>query len=102
MTRPFFSKDRISHFDIFEKHCDIAINQVKARLQEGYPVDFQDMAFRLTLDSATEFLFGKNVCSLTAGLAYPKGLPLANDSAFVDSPANAFTRAFAEAQYIAA
>ncbi|KIK16470.1 hypothetical protein PISMIDRAFT_15795 [Pisolithus microcarpus 441] len=41
MTRPFFSKDRISHFDIFEKHAEDVLNQAKARLQEGYPVDFQ-------------------------------------------------------------
>lgn len=41
MTRPFFSKDRISHFDIFETHVDDAMNQVKNRLREGYPVDFQ-------------------------------------------------------------
>ncbi|KAG6329054.1 hypothetical protein ID866_10034 [Astraeus odoratus] len=102
MTRPFFSKDRISHFDIFENNCVNAINQVKARLQEDYPVDFQDMVFRFTLDSATEFLFGKNVCSLAAGLAYPKGSSLANDNAFVNSPANVFARAFSEAQSIIA
>jgi hypothetical protein len=41
MTRPFFSKDRISHFDIFERHADDAIAQLKARLHEGYPVDVQ-------------------------------------------------------------
>lgn len=41
MTRPFFSKDRIGHFDIFEKHAEDAIGQLKARLREGYPIDFQ-------------------------------------------------------------
>ena len=41
MTRPFFNKDRISHFDIFEALVEDAMNQVKKRLQEGYPVDFQ-------------------------------------------------------------
>ena len=41
MTRPFFNKDRISDFEIFEKHAEDAIEQVKARLRQGYPVDFQ-------------------------------------------------------------
>ncbi|KAG1719007.1 hypothetical protein EDD22DRAFT_791947 [Suillus occidentalis] len=41
MTRPFFSKDRISHFDIFDKHTEDAISQLKIRLRDGYPVDVQ-------------------------------------------------------------
>ncbi|KAF8996805.1 cytochrome P450 [Cyathus striatus] len=71
MTRPFFSRDRISHFDIFDKHAEDAIHQLKKRLAEGCPVDFQDLAARFTLDSATEFLFGNDVHSLSAGLPYP-------------------------------
>ncbi|KAI6040650.1 cytochrome P450 [Pisolithus marmoratus] len=47
ITRPFFSKDRIGRFDLFEKHAEDALNQAKARLQEYYPVDFQrPFAFR--------------------------------------------------------
>ncbi|KAI6039251.1 cytochrome P450 [Pisolithus marmoratus] len=45
-----------------------ALNQAKARLQEGFPVDFQDMVYRFALDSAAEYLFGKSVRSLSAGL----------------------------------
>lgn len=101
MTRPFFSKDRISHFDIFETHVDDAMNQVKNRLREGYPVDFQDMVFRFTLDSATEFLFGRDVRSLSAGLVYPKSSPLSGDAAFANHPANLFAHAFSEAQSLA-
>lgn len=41
MTRPFFSKDRISHFDIFDRHATDALNQLSARLQEGHAVDIQ-------------------------------------------------------------
>lgn len=41
MTRPFFSKDRISHFDIFDRHSEDAISQMKTRLKQGYAVDFQ-------------------------------------------------------------
>ncbi|KAI6168961.1 cytochrome P450 [Pisolithus thermaeus] len=79
MTRPFFNKNRISHFDLFEKHTEVALSQAKARLREGYPVDFQDMISRFTLDSATEFLFGKNM-------------------EHTNHPSNVFARAFADAQ----
>ena len=98
VTRPFFSKDRISHFDNFDKHADDALAQTKMRLKEGHPIDFQDMVSRFTLDSATEYLFGKDVKSLSAGLIYPPNSPLAATSAAKDHPANAFAHAFLESQ----
>ncbi|KAI0745823.1 cytochrome P450 monooxygenase pc-2 [Earliella scabrosa] len=76
MTRPFFSKDRISHFELFDRrvHAADAIEQLKSRMREGYAVDWQDLVSRFTLDSATEFLFGKDVCSLATGLPYPPAM----------------------------
>lgn len=56
------------------------------------------MVSRFTLDSATEFLFGRDVCSLSAGLVYPPNSPLATDIAFQNHPANRFFHAFLEAQ----
>ena len=41
MTRPFFSKDRISHFEIFDRHAADAIKQVRERMKQGYAVDVQ-------------------------------------------------------------
>lgn len=41
MTRPFFTKDRISHFELFDRHAEDAIKQMKERFAEGCPVDFQ-------------------------------------------------------------
>ena len=41
MTRPFFTKDRISHFENFDRHADEVIHQLKTRLKEGYAVDIQ-------------------------------------------------------------
>ena len=56
------------------------------------------MISRFTLDSATEFLFGKDVCSLSAGLLHPPNSPLAKDDAFENHPANRFFHAFLAAQ----
>lgn len=71
LTRPFFSRDRISHFDIFDRHADRALSILNTRIKEGVAVDMQDLAGRFTLDSASEFLFGKNVGSLEGIIPYP-------------------------------
>lgn len=86
MTRPFFSRDRISHFDLFDEYAQTVVAKMKERFRMGVAVDFQvrvkgcldikltgtqDLIQRFTLDSATEFLFGKSVESLSGVLPYP-------------------------------
>lgn len=113
MTRPFFTKERIGHFDIFDRHAEDAISQTKARVRQGYAIDFQvgrilwptpsnpnatqDMVSRFTLDSATDFLFGSNAHSLSAGLPYPDNSPLTS-SYDLSHPANVFVHAFSKAR----
>ncbi|KAG8732087.1 hypothetical protein FRC10_001230 [Ceratobasidium sp. 414] len=80
MSRPFFSRERITHFDVFARHSDAAITKLLARsaeTQDNEPVavDFQDLVSRFTMDCATEFLFGLDVRSLDAALPYPHSLP---------------------------
>ena len=41
MTRPFFTRERVSDFDIYDKNCAKALKLAKNRLAEGYPVEFQ-------------------------------------------------------------
>ena len=41
MTRPYFTRDRISHFDNFDLHSDIALKLASKRLAEGHAIDFQ-------------------------------------------------------------
>ncbi|KAH7339083.1 cytochrome P450 [Rhizoctonia solani] len=95
MSRPYFSRDRISHFDNFARHSDIAISKLLSRLNKqtrpGLPVavDFQDLVARFTLDSGTEFLFGQDVRSLEAPLPYPHEKPSDDTASF----AAAFGRA---------
>ncbi|KAJ3794567.1 cytochrome P450 [Lentinula aff. detonsa] len=98
LTRPFFSRNRISDFDNFERHSEDTISVIKTRLGQGYPIEFQDVVARFTLDSATEFLFGKDVGSLGANLPYPEGSPLANDPSILNHPSNVFVRAFMQGQ----
>ncbi|KAF8996816.1 cytochrome P450 monooxygenase pc-3 [Cyathus striatus] len=99
ITRPFFIRERISDFEIFGVHADDAVRQAKERLAEGYAIDFQDLVSRFTLDSATQFLFGDNVRSLNAGLAYPASSHKSNPPTFDTHPSNRFVSAFMEGQY---
>ena len=63
MTRPFFSRDRISHFELFDRHAgklvarvdvpampgtdplfipaEAALDKMSERLRAGYAIDFQ-------------------------------------------------------------
>jgi cytochrome P450 len=98
MTRPFFTQDRISHFDIFDRHADHAIALAKERFRAGLAIDFQDLISRFTLDSASEFLFGHCIDSLSAGLPYPHNAPESTNAVQGDNAAAAFAYAFSQAQ----
>lgn len=101
ITRPAFTRDRISDFELFDRHAEVVIHQLKSRFREGQPVDFQDLMYRFTLDSATEFLFGHCVHSLNAGLPYSHNV--SNIPANVLTPekrlANDFSTAFLDVQF---
>ena len=71
MTRPFFSRDRISDFELFDHHADQVIAKMKDRLRDGIAVDIQDAMSRFTLDTATVFLLGQDVKTLSDDLPYP-------------------------------
>ncbi|KAG1903101.1 cytochrome P450 [Suillus fuscotomentosus] len=71
MTRPFFTHDRISHFEIFDRHASRAIALAKDRSRMDLAIDFQDLILRFTLDSASEFLFGHCTDSLSVELPFP-------------------------------
>jgi hypothetical protein len=49
MTKKFFTKDRISHFDIFDRRAEEAIKQMRIRLREGHAFDFQVGLFPIPL-----------------------------------------------------
>lgn len=104
ITRPFFTKDRISDFANFDRHAQDAIKKAKDRLAQGYSIDFQDLVGRFTLDSATEFLFKHDVHSLDAPLPYPPNTPSAakNSSIFTNHPSNLFVKSFVRSQEVIA
>jgi cytochrome P450 len=61
----------------------------------------QDLVSRFTLDSATEFLFGYDVGSLSGGLPYPHYVTTGKTSSpSEEHPSSRFVTAFTEAQKI--
>ncbi|KAI5776675.1 cytochrome P450 [Geopyxis carbonaria] len=78
LLRPQFVKDRISDIHCFERH----LRRMMALIPDDggvATVDIQDLLFRFTLDTATDFLLGESVDSL-------------------GTPRVAFAQAFAEIQ----
>ena len=70
--------------------------KLKERFGQGISVDVQDLFSRYTMDTATEFLFGQDVKSLSGALPYPstyKGCTPPRDH-----PSDRFATAFNRAE----
>lgn len=90
MLRPQFTRDQISHVQTIEDHLQRIIHMFKENEKafaagipnprikgidepkdkvgrKGYAVDIQPLFFKLTIDTATEFLFGESVDMLSGG-----------------------------------
>lgn len=59
--RPQFTRDQISQLDLEEEHVKKAMQAIPTKNGWTGEVDIQSIFFRLTIDSATEFLFGESV-----------------------------------------
>jgi cytochrome P450 len=65
LIRPNFTRQQVADLDTFEIHVSHLLNAVPTG---GATVDLQDLFFSLTMDSATEFLFGRSTSVLAPGL----------------------------------
>jgi cytochrome P450 len=64
MLRPQFNRDQVSQLDSLKKHSQEFVDLCKRYASEKEVFDIQPSCYELTLDTATEFLFGKSVNSL--------------------------------------
>ncbi|GAB1200008.1 hypothetical protein APSETT444_009368 [Aspergillus pseudonomiae] len=71
LLRPQFTRDQVSDLDLEERHVQKAMAGMLADPSTKWTpeIDIQTIFFRLTIDSATEFLFGESVESQTAALS---------------------------------
>ncbi|EAU83624.2 cytochrome P450 52E1 [Coprinopsis cinerea okayama7 len=98
IARPFFARDRIEDFDNFETHTarTLSILTSLASTQEAF--DAQDLYSRFTLDSASEFLFGKNLDTLSQSRPIPGQTVMGPKGSAVEGDWGSFAKAFETAQ----
>lgn len=61
MLRPNFARDQVADIEAFERHFQLMLKHIP---KDGSTVDLQALFFRLTIDTATEFLFNHSTNSL--------------------------------------
>ncbi|KAI9820843.1 MAG: hypothetical protein M1832_003476 [Thelocarpon impressellum] len=88
MMRPQFARDQVSDLDLEERHVQNLMRALPAPEAGWVGVELQALFFRLTLDSATEFLFGESVDSQLYEL------PGHTTATAASRSAKAFARAF--------
>ncbi|KAH8983624.1 cytochrome P450 monooxygenase CYP63 [Lactarius akahatsu] len=71
IARPFFTKERISDFHIFENTSAKTLNLIANRAAAYAPIDIQDLLQRFALDSAALFLWGTALNTLDQPLTQP-------------------------------
>ncbi|KAK7519067.1 cytochrome P450 [Phyllosticta citriasiana] len=65
LLRPAFAKSEVTNLQVYEKHFQQLLKAVPGSTGDDGVVDLQPLFFRLTMDSATEVIFGKSVHSLS-------------------------------------
>ncbi|CUM62545.1 uncharacterized protein PRCAT00000097001 [Priceomyces carsonii] len=84
MLRPQFAREQVAHVKSLEPHLQVFAKHIK--LAEGDTINIQDLFFKLTVDTATEFLFGESVHSLyDEKIGLPAPLDFDGKVAFAES-----------------
>lgn len=100
MARPFFARDRVSDFENFEKHTARTISILSALEASNQPCEAQDLYARFTIDAGSEFLFGKNLDTLSGTLPVPGKTPMGPKGSATEDSWGTFSGAFEMAQQI--
>ncbi|MCJ1250812.1 hypothetical protein MMC30_008040 [Trapelia coarctata] len=74
MLRPNFVRSQVGDLAMFETHVNHLIQAIP---RDGSTVDLAALFFRLTMDSATEFLFGESTNCLAPGVSTEKSAAFA-------------------------
>ncbi|KAJ4000449.1 cytochrome P450 [Lentinula boryana] len=104
IARPWFAKERVSDFNIFEKYTDRTLKILSSLItQHGSTTrafDAQDLFARFTLDTASEFLFGQSLNTLTLELPGQGGhaVKMGPKGSAIDDEFGSFAWAFEDVQ----
>lgn len=75
LLRPNFTRNLVADFVTFERHIGHLIQSIP---RDGSTIDLQELFFMLTMDSATEFLFGESTNCLAPGASTDDAKNFAN------------------------
>lgn len=100
-TRPFFARERISDFETFETYSSRTLSIISDATSADQPFDAQDLFSRFTIDAASDFLFGKNLDTLSASLPTPGKTTMSPKGSATGDSWGSFTHAFEMAQQVA-
>ncbi|KAK6844149.1 cytochrome P450 [Apiospora arundinis] len=95
LLRPNFAREQVADLGALERHLSLFLSLIPR--SGDVTVDLQMLFFRLTIDTATEFLFGSSVDSLRA-LKESGGIMAAESSSSSTSTDSAFAEAMNDAQ----
>ncbi|KAL4076590.1 cytochrome P450 [Scleroderma yunnanense] len=100
LARPFFARDRISDFELFEQYTSRALAILSEKATLNQPIDVQDLYARFTLDAASEFLFGKNLDTLSGKFPQPGLATQCERGSTTNDAWGTFAQAFEKLQQI--
>ncbi|KAF7290302.1 Cytochrome P450 [Mycena chlorophos] len=100
IARPFFAREKISEFEIFEKYSRRTLSLISRLSANDQPCEAQDLFSRLTIDAASEFLFGTDLQTLSAALPVPGKTAMGPKGSATDDSWGAFANAFEMAQQV--
>ncbi|GBE85606.1 Cytochrome P450 52E2 [Sparassis crispa] len=100
IARPFFARDRISDFGLFERYTSATLSLIFSITSSGQPVEVQDIFARFTLDASSEFLFGTNMDTLSGKLPIPGKTKMSPMGSATDDEFGGFSSAFETLQAI--
>lgn len=100
LARPFFARDRISDFELFDKYSSRTLSILSELSASDQPCDVQDLYARFTIDAASEFLFGKNLDTLSKQLPKAGSPDMGPRGSSTDDAWGTFVKAFEAVQHI--
>ncbi|KAI0316899.1 cytochrome P450 monooxygenase CYP63 [Amylostereum chailletii] len=98
LARPWFSRERISDFSIFDKHTTHTLDIMGHFSASRTPFDIQDLVGRFTLDSSSEFLFGSCLNALQGPLPIAFKAKVGPKGSTNDEEVGSFSWAFEDVQ----
>ncbi len=98
VARPFFARERISDFDTFEKFTSQTLSILSNLSSSNQACEAQDLYARFSIDAASEFLFGKNLETLSASLPVPGSTRMGPKGSATEDTWGSFVESFEMAQ----